>query len=72
LFNEPTLEQRKSFLNDDQHSIDYFRKSRNNFMKERLSIVKEEQFEENGRYFDFVDTLLTHLDRKRVKARKFV
>jgi hypothetical protein len=41
-------------------------------MKERLSIVKEEQFEENGRYFDFVDTLLTHLDRKRVKARKFV
>ena len=28
-------------------------------MKERLSIVKEEQFEENGRYFDFVDTYVS-------------
>lgn len=59
LFKEPTLEKKQAFLHDVKNSIDYFRKSRYNLIKERLAIVKEEQFEEHGRYFEFVDTYVS-------------
>lgn len=60
LFGKPSQIQKQEFLNESKETVEFFRHSRNMFIKERMFSVRDEQnnSNENGIY-DYVDEAVT-------------